>query len=69
MGMNMSMIAFVGMATVAVLFMAAMVVLELDFMDFKLSALTQSGDSSLGKKSVNWLAGIAFSAAVLICLF
>jgi uncharacterized membrane protein (Fun14 family) len=64
--MNMSMIAFVGMAAVAILFLAALVVIELDF---KLSALTQSGDSSLGKKSVNWLAAIAFSAAVLICLF
>ena len=64
--MNLSIILFVTMASVAILFLTAFVALE---MGIKLPALTQTGDSSLSKKSVNWLAAIAFSAALLICLF
>ncbi len=33
----------------------------------KLQPLTQTGDSSLSHKSVNWLAATALSAALLIC--
>ena len=63
--MSLSMIAFVVMASVSILFMAATLVGE---WNFKLPSLNQIGDSSLGPKSVNWLGGIAFIGAVLICL-
>ncbi len=33
----------------------------------KLQPLTQTGDSSLSRKSVNWLAATALSAALVIC--
>ncbi len=63
--MSMSIIAFVLMLSVAILFMAAILVGECDI---KLPTLNQIGDSSLGPKSVNWLGAIAFIGAVLICL-
>jgi hypothetical protein len=53
------------MASVSILFVAAMLVDELDL---KRPVATQTGDSSLGPKSVNWLGAIAFIGAVLICL-
>ncbi|HZL79029.1 MAG TPA: hypothetical protein VFC17_09255 [Candidatus Limnocylindrales bacterium] len=61
----MSIIAFVVMASVSILFMATTLVGE---WNFKLPPLNQSGDSSLSRKSVNWLGAIAFIGAVLICL-
>jgi len=61
----MSLIAFVLVAVVSVLFMAASVV---SGGNFKLPALKQTGDSSLGWQSVNWLVAFAFLGAVLICL-
>lgn len=61
----MSIIAFMVMASVSILFVAAMLVDELDL---KRPVATQTGDSSLGPKSVNWLGAIAFIGAVLICL-
>jgi hypothetical protein len=33
----------------------------------KAQPLTQTGDSSLSRHSVNWLAATAFSAALFIC--
>ena len=63
--MSMSIIAFVVMASVSVLFMAATLVGE---WNFNLPSLNQTGDSSLGPKSVNWLGAIAIIGAVLICL-
>ena len=63
--MSMSIIAFMVMASVSILFVAAMLVDELDL---KRPVATQTGDSSLGPKSVNWLGAIAFIGAVLICL-
>lgn len=63
--MSLSIIAFVAMAAVSILFMAALLVSELAL---KRPVATQSGDSSLGPKSVNWLGAIAFIGAVLICL-
>jgi hypothetical protein len=66
MGMNMSIFAFDTMAVVAVLFLGASLVLK---SRVKLPDLTQHGDSSLGPNSVNWLAGLAFCGALLICLF
>ena len=33
----------------------------------KVQPLTQKGDSSLGQRSVNWLAATAFGAALFIC--
>ena len=53
------------MALVSVLFLAALVADELNL---KLRTLTQSGDSSLSPKSVNWLGALAFGGAVLICM-
>jgi len=50
---------------VTVLFVAAMLVRE---WDYKLPTLSQTGDSSLSPKSVNWLVVIAVFSAVLICL-
>jgi hypothetical protein len=63
--MSISILAFVVMALVTVLFMAATLVGEANI---KLPALIQIGDSSLGPKSVNWLGAVAFTGAVLICM-
>jgi hypothetical protein len=63
--MSISILAFVLMALVSVLFMAVTVVSE---GNFKLPALNHTGDSSLGARSVNWLGAVAFTGAVLICL-
>ena len=63
--MSMSSITFVLMASVSILFMAATMAGE---GNFKLPALNQIGDSSLGPKSVNWLGAFAFIGAVLICM-
>ena len=57
--------AFALMGPLAVLFLAALVGGE---GSLKLPALHQTGDSSLSRKSVNWLGAIAFIAALLICL-
>ena len=62
--MSITVIAFALMAGVACLFAGATVARELDV---KMPALTQSGDSSLSRQSVNWLGATAFSAALLIC--
>jgi hypothetical protein len=53
------------MATVTVLFMAATVISEANI---KMPALIQTGDSSLGAHSVNWLGAFAFIGALMICL-
>jgi hypothetical protein len=37
-------------------------------LSFHWPARTRSGDTSLGRKSVNWLAATAIVAALLICL-
>jgi hypothetical protein len=63
--MNMSILAFVLMASVSILFLAALLLGE---GGLKLPALNQVGDSSLGPKSVNWLGAMALIGAVLICL-
>jgi len=57
--------AFALIGSLTVLFLAARVGGE---GSFKLPALHQTGDSSLSRKSVNWLGAIAFIVAVLICL-
>ena len=63
--MSISILAFALMAFVSVLFMAVTVVSE---GNFKMPALKQTGDSSLGVQSVNWLGAVAFAGAVLICM-
>ena len=63
--MSISILAFVVMALVTVLFMAATLVSE---GNIKLPALIQTGDSSLGPKSVNWLGAVALTGAVLISM-
>jgi hypothetical protein len=63
--MSISILAFLLMATVSVLFLAVTVISE---GNFKLPALNRTGDSSLGVRSVNWLGAVAFAGAVLICM-
>jgi hypothetical protein len=63
--MSISLLAFALMAFVSVLFMAVTVVSE---GNFKMPALSRTGDSSLGVRSVNWLGAIAFAGAVAICM-
>lgn len=63
--MNISVIAFLLMAGVTILVVAATVAGELDL---KWPRLAQTGDTSLSPQSVNWLAAIAFVAALWICL-
>jgi hypothetical protein len=62
---NISIISFIVIAAVLVLFVVAAVVSE---GDFKLPDLHQTGDSSLRGQSVNWLGVIALIGALLICL-
>jgi hypothetical protein len=64
-GMDTSVIAFVLMAVATAVLLAATVAREADS---NLPALTYRGDTSLSRQSVNWLAAIALSAAILICL-
>jgi hypothetical protein len=61
----MSLLAFALMALVSILLLVATLISE---GNFKLPKLKQTGDSSLSRKSVNWLGAIAFLSAVLICL-
>jgi len=63
--MDINTIAFALMASITALFLAATLARETDI---HLPAMTQSGDTSVGRRSVNWLAAIAMTAAVLICL-
>jgi hypothetical protein len=63
--MSISILAFALMAFVSALFMMVTVVSE---GNFKMPALKQTGDSSLGVRSVNWLGAVAFIGAVLICM-
>jgi hypothetical protein len=65
MGMNLAVIAFIVMATVTVLFAAAILARE---MGLPFPARTQTGDTTLSPQSVNWLAASALILAVLICL-
>jgi hypothetical protein len=63
--MDISDIAFVLMALISGLFLAVIAAGE---WDLKLPGPPQFGDSSLSPSSVNWLGGMAFLGAVLICL-
>jgi hypothetical protein len=63
--MNISIMAFIAMASVSVFFMAATAA---SVSNFKLPPQIHTGDTSLGKQSVNWLGAIAFVGAILICL-
>jgi hypothetical protein len=63
--MTVSLMAFFMMAAASVLFLSALVVGE---EMIRIPVLRQTGDSSLGPRSVNWMGGLALLAAVLICL-
>lgn len=63
--MSVSLMAFYMMAAASVFFLAALVVGERMFVE---PVLRQTGDSSLGDRSVNWLGGLALLMAVLIIL-
>jgi hypothetical protein len=62
--MNLSVFGFAVMAIVAVVFAFATLARE---MDFPLRNLTQTGDSSISRRSVNWLAATALLSALFIC--
>jgi hypothetical protein len=61
-----SLLAFAVCGTAAVAFCFAMLRLELGVTTVR-RRLT--GDSFLGSQSVNWLGGISFAAALVICCF
>ena len=63
--MSISLLAFVLMASVSVLFMVITLVSE---GNFKLPKLNHTGDSSLGAQSVKWLGAFALLGAILICM-
>ena len=62
--MTMSIIAFALMAVVAMAFGFATMNLNLDV---RIPELTQTGDSSLGRHSVNWLGATAVFFVAFIC--
>ena len=63
--MSASMFLFVTAMLVGSAFLAALMWME---WDVKWSGFKQVGESSIGRNSINWLGGIAFVAAVGICL-
>lgn len=63
--MNEAVFILVLMAVAAMLIAAAAGVFGLNL---KVSQFAQTGDSSLGPRSVNWLVAIAFGVAIWICL-
>jgi len=63
--MDVSNIAFVVIGLISSLFLGVILAGE---WDLKWPGLEQFGDSSLSPTSVNWLGGMAFLGAVLICL-
>ena len=66
--MNVSMFLFVTAMVVGALFLAGMSWLEMrNYWTAGWRAFTQTGESSLGRNSINWLGGIALLAAILLC--
>jgi hypothetical protein len=63
--MNITVVIFALMAVVMLLILAYAGVLALHL---KWLHPTQTGDSTLGPRSINWLAVIAIAVAVWICL-
>lgn len=63
--MNMTVVIYALMAVLAMLILASGCVFALSL---KWPQPAQTGDCTLGPRSVNWLAAIAISAAVWICL-
>ena len=62
--MSITVIAFLGWALAAVIFLIGAVGKEGMFQSL---GLYQTGDTSLGRHSVRWIALAAFSGAVAIC--
>jgi hypothetical protein len=63
--MNITVVIYALMTVVLLLILGFAFMLALNLKPLRLA---QSGDSSLGPRSVNWLAAIAIGAAVWICL-
>ena len=63
--MSASMFLFVTAMLVGAAFLAALMWAE---WDVQWSGFKQVGESSLSRNSINWLGGIAFVAALSICL-
>jgi hypothetical protein len=61
---NVTVIVFALMAVVLMLIVATVV----PGLNLKWPGPVQTSDSSLGPRSINWLAAIAFGVAVWICL-
>jgi hypothetical protein len=63
--MNITVVIYILMAVVSLLILTSACVLAFNL---KWPRLGQTGDCTLGPCSVNWLAVIAFGAAIWICL-
>ena len=64
--MNISIIGFVVCAVVALAFLAAMAIMEIGGQPM---GRNQTGDTTLGRNSINWAGGIALAVAVVVCFF
>ena len=64
--MNFSVIAFVVCHFIGVAFLTAMMGKELGL---HWPEFQQVGDTSLGRNSIKWMAGLSFIAVAIICFF
>ena len=63
-GMSLTVIGFATMAIIATMFALAMMI---HTRSLKSGQFTQTGDTSLSPRSVNWLAAAAIAGAIWIC--
>lgn len=64
--MNISLIAFIVCAAIGLVFFAAMSIME---SGTEVNGFKQTGDTTIGRNSINWIGGLAIAAAVFICFF
>ena len=66
--MNVSMFLFIIAMVIGSVFLAAMTWLEVrKYWAVGWAGFKQTGESSLGRNSINWLGGMALLAAIVIC--
>jgi len=66
--MNVSMYLFVTAMVVGSAFLAGMIWLEMrNHWAVNWQEISQKGESSLGRNSINWLGGLALLAAIALC--
>ena len=66
--MNVSMFLFVTAMVVGAAFLAGMIWLEVrNYWATGWRKITQTGETSLGRNSINWLGGIALLMAIALC--